>query len=107
MKCKECIEYRCEDDYKCHLCHDGDDGMDWINDVDNWEEVYSYHDAFVNKNCQSAFCKKCKTTYYQDYHEGDGGAGGSEWKELEDGTTVKKYEKIDWDHPEKIQERNY
>ncbi|NIQ15912.1 MAG: hypothetical protein GTO02_16415 [Candidatus Dadabacteria bacterium] len=89
------IKCECEsEDYKCHLCHDGDDTFDFMNDQDKWKVVHLEKfglDLESERGTECRICKKCKTEYYKSWFYDDGGAGGNEWKVLEDGTEIQKH----------------
>jgi len=73
--------------YDCHKCHEGMDieGEDFKS---IYKEDYgnNYHETWM------WMCPKCDTEYYKSSHMNDTGAGGEEWKVLNDGTRIDKYQ---------------
>jgi len=88
-KMKWCDEEELED-YNCHSCHDGMDITEACP-LEEWKVTYKIDDGNVDEETLMYQCPDCDVEYYNNFYQGNGSVGGSEWKVLPTGEEIPKH----------------
>ena len=78
-KCGYCED----DDFECHVCHDGEDVSDQMYEI-VWRNQHLDYKGYPCDKGEEVFKCKCGKNYHRSWTVQNGGAGGDAWVEEEE-----------------------